>query len=129
VKAAFARYTPQVRARLLHLRALIYEAAREADVGALTETLKWGQPAYLPTRQRIGTTVRIDALKDDNARYAAYFHCQTTLVGTFRSLYRDVFAFEAERALILRTEDEPPDAALKHCFALALTYHARGRAA
>ncbi len=85
VKAAFDAYPTRLRAGLLGLRQLIFATARETEaVGTLVETLKWGQPAYLPSKPRIGTTVSIDALKSSEPKYAMFFHCQTTLVATFR---------------------------------------------
>ena len=63
VEAAFAAYPKPLRGRLLTVRSLILGTAREiAGVGPLVECLKWGQPAYLPARPRIDTTVRLDAL-------------------------------------------------------------------
>ena len=123
VKAVFDAYPARVRAPLLKLRALILAAAKEtAGVGALKETLKWGQPAYLPVKPRTGTTVRIDALKNGDG-YAAFFHCQTTLVSSFRERYGARFSYEGNRALVFPVDRKIPEKALKHCFAMALTYH------
>ncbi|MGI9414318.1 MAG: hypothetical protein ACR2PM_11650 [Hyphomicrobiales bacterium] len=48
VRAVFDSYPKQTRDRLLALRGLILDtAARTEGVGALEETLKWGQPSYL----------------------------------------------------------------------------------
>ena len=48
VAAAFATFPVPVRDRLLHVRDLIFDTASQTDgVGALEETLKWGEPAYL----------------------------------------------------------------------------------
>lgn len=126
VAEVFAAYRPAPRPSLLALRALIFETAEEQlGKGGLIETLKWAQPAYLPAKARMGTTVRIDAVKGDPDRYAAYFHCQTTLIDRFRDLYPDEFTFEGNRALLFQRGEKLPRPALKHCLALALTYHAR----
>jgi hypothetical protein len=75
VAKVFAAYPSALRPALLALRGLIFEAAdAQLGTGGLIETLKWGQPAYLPVKPRTGTTVRIDAVKSDPERYAAYFH-------------------------------------------------------
>jgi hypothetical protein len=121
VKAKFAAYRAKVRSSLLALRTLIYETAAEtAGVGTIVETLKWNQPAYLTMRPQSGSTIRIDATADG---FAMYFHCQTSLVETFRRLYPDALVFEGNRALRFREGEAIPVAALKHCIALALTYH------
>ena len=110
------------------LRGLIYSVAdTNDDIGAIIETLKWGQPAYLPKRAGRGTTIRIDALKNSVDRYAMYFHCQTSLVVDFRERYGDLFAYETNRALLFSTGRKPPEKALRHCIALALTYHLRSK--
>ncbi len=128
VKAVFDAYPAGLRAQLLKLRQLIFVTAAETDdVGELVETLKWGQPAYLTERPRTGSTIRIDAVKGQAKSYAMYFHCQTTLVSTFRELYSDNFVFQGKRALLFSLDDKIPQDALKHCIALALTYHSRPR--
>ena len=122
VRAAFDAYPREVRADLLALRELIFEAVAETDaVGPLVETLKWRQPAYLPARPRTGTTVRIDAL--DGRRYAMFVHCQTTLVSRFRETYPDLFRFDGKRAILFSHGESLPREELKHCVAMALTYH------
>jgi hypothetical protein len=127
VKAFFDSRPAPLRDALLGLRGLILAAAAETPgVGPLVETLKWGEPAYLPRTPRTGTTVRINAVKGALDRYAAFFHCQTTLVESFRLLYPDQFRFDGNRAVILSLGEKVPEAAFRHCVALALTYHRSG---
>jgi len=124
VAAVFDDYPEDVKARLLRLRALILEtAARTEGVGVLEETLKWGQPSYLTPGTKSGSTIRIDQLKSADGRYAMFFHCQTTLADTFRELYPGEFRIERNRAIVFDTDDAIPEEALRHCIALALTYH------
>jgi hypothetical protein len=128
VEAVFAAYPPRVGARLLELRGLILQtAAKTPGVGALDETLKWGQPSYLTKETRSGSTIRIDRVKPaastGQERYALYFHCQTTLVSTFRQLYSDELDFDGNRSILLDAGRPLAKAALRHCIALALTYH------
>ena len=124
VAQRFADYGDDVRSQLTAVREPIFEVAAETEaVGPLLETLKWNQPAYLPKTPRIGTTVRIDAVKGQPGSAAVYVHCQTSLIDTFRHLYRDRFQFEGNRAVIVSGHSQPQRAALKHCIALALTYH------
>lgn len=126
VAAVFDAYPGPARERLLALRRLILDTAAETDgVGRVEEALKWGQPSYLTPETGSGSTIRIDAVRGDPERYAIYFHCQTDLVETFRRLYPRHFSFEGNRALHFRAGDELPEAELKHCIALALTYHSR----
>lgn len=126
VAAAFDAFPAPARARLLELRALILgTAAATQGVGRIEETLKWGQPSYLTPETGSGSTVRIDAARGEPDRFAAYFHCQTDLIATFRRLYPDRFEFEGNRALTFRAGEPLPVEELRHCIALALTHHAR----
>ncbi|MBV9981700.1 MAG: DUF1801 domain-containing protein, partial [Bradyrhizobium sp.] len=59
-------------------------------------------------------------------QYAVYFHCQTNLVETFRELYPEL-RYGGNRSILLDAADDPPEAALRHCVALALTYHLNRR--
>lgn len=124
VDAVFRAYPPPLRKKLAAVRRLILDTARKMEgVGAIEETLKWGQPSFLTSQSGSGSTIRIDSLKSDPQRYALYFHCRTNLVSTFRNIYPEIFRYEGNRAIILRGDDALPEEPLRHCIALALTYH------
>ena len=127
--AVFSAYPNPVKAKLLALRRLIFDTAKTTKgVGALEEALKWGQPSYLTTESKSGSTIRIDQVKAEAGRYAVYFHCQTDLVETFRELYPEL-RYGGNRSILLDAGEKLPEAALRHCVALALTYHSRKRKA
>lgn len=122
VRAKFEAYPPPVRKKLLRLRRLILETARELDLlDTVTESLKWGEPSYLA---KGGSAVRIDYKPDAPDRYAVYFQCQTSLVATFREIHQDALEFEGNRAIVLRRSAALPVGRLRHCISLALRYHA-----
>lgn len=124
VEARFRALPEPLRLPMLRLRQTILDvAAGRSEIGPLTETLKWGEPAWLPSRPRTGTTVRADALKGSATHYALYVHCQTSLIETYRRHYPGEFSYDGNRALIFTTEREPPAEPLAHCIAFALTYH------
>jgi len=128
IEAVFNAYPRQLKARLLALRRLILETAKATPgVGALQETLKWGQPSYLTAETKSGSTIRIARVKSAANQYAIYFHCQTDLVETFRGLYPTEFCYGGNRCMLFDATDKPPEAALRHCMALALTYHLNRR--
>src|SRR6266480_2723205 len=129
VDAVFNAYPKPIKAKLLALRRLIFDTATTTTgVGALQETLKWGQQSYLTTETKSGSTIRIDRIKSAADQYAVYFHCQTDLVETFRGLYPEL-SFGGDRSIVLNAQDELPEPALRHCVALALTYHLNKRKA
>ena len=124
VEAVFEAYPAAVRRRLLRLRAMIFDvASRTPGVGTIEETLKWGQPSYLTAESKSGTTIRIDQVKSAPGRVALYVHCQTTLIETFQRHYPDTLKCEGNRSVVFDPDEEIPAAALRHCIALALTYH------
>jgi hypothetical protein len=126
VDAVFGAYPEPLKTKLLALRRLIFDTAKiTKGVGALEETLKWGQPSYLTPETKSGSTVRIDQVKP-SGQVAVFFHRQTNLVETFRELYPEL-SYSGNRAILLDAEDKLPEPALRHCIALALTHHVRKR--
>lgn len=124
VVAVFDSRGPDVRRRLLYLRQLILETAEETGVGAIEETLKWGQPAYLTSETRSGSTIRVAPTGPGSKYdYAMYFICNTNLVEAFEDLFGDVFTYDGNRALLFNAGDEVPESELRECVAMALTYH------
>jgi Domain of unknown function (DU1801) len=126
VTAAFSAFPAGVRARLLEVRDLIFEtAAAIGSVGPLTETLKWGEPAYLTQATGSGSTIRLGWFRPSERACAVLFNCRTTLIDDFRSQFPDVFAYEKNRAILLDAGEPLPEAALRSCLGMALTYHRR----
>ena len=123
VAEIFQAYPKHMRVKLAFLRQLVFDVASETEgVEEVEETLKWGEPSYVA---KGGSTIRIDWKASAPDQYAMYFHCKTTLVETFKELYRDKFKFEGNRAIIFSVKDDIPVEELKHCIAVSLTYHSR----
>ena len=128
VRAAFDAFPPVARHRLREVRAMIFDvAAADAGIGAITETLKWGEPAYLTEETRSGSTIRLGWPKGDPAHAAIYFNCRTSLVGDFRALSGNAFVYEGNRAVLLPVEAGFDREALMTMLGMALTYHAAKR--
>jgi Domain of unknown function (DU1801) len=126
VAAAFVEFPEHVRERLLEARDLIFETAADIEsVGPLTETLKWGEPAYLTEATGSGSTIRLGRARLSERECAVLFNCRTTLVDDFRERFPDVFAYEKNKAIILDAHKALPSTALRSCLRMALTYHQR----
>lgn len=121
VKAVFNRYPDTVQKQMERLRALVLEVATEVgEIKSLEETLKWGEPSYLAKK---GSTLRMDWKSKVPNQYALYFKCTSQLVPSFRTVFKDVFTFEKNRAIVFQLDDKLPEAELKQCIKAALTYH------
>ena len=121
VKKAFDAYPNNVCNKMMFLRQLVLDTAKEIDeIKNIEETLKWGEPSYLT---KAGSTIRMDWKKSKPDQYAMYFHCKTKLVDTFKEIYKDKFNFEGNRAIVFNIKDKISVNELKHCISLSLTYH------
>lgn len=130
VAAIFASYPPRAQKKLLALRQMIFDVAkRTPGVGALEETLRWGQPSYLTTHSGSGTTIRLDQEHKQPGQLALYVHCQTTLVADFKAAHGDALQFAGSRAVLLAEAGSLPRAALRRFIEMALTYHQKGASA
>lgn len=126
VASAFDAYPPAIRRKAMAIRKLIFEtAARTAGVGRLTETLKWGEPAYLTEASRSGTTIRLGWKAARPDELGIFVHCQTTLIANFRRLYAGELQFDGNRAIVLERQARLPGTILRDCIRRALTYHLR----
>ena len=124
VARIFASYPANVRRKLLAIRELIFSSASSIEgVGNIEETLKWGEPAYLTSMSKSGSTIRIAWKKSAPLQYAMYFNCQTNLIDTFRTLFRSEFKFEGNRAIVFDVSEKVRTDSLRICIAAALTYH------
>jgi len=128
VASVFDACDDDTRNGLLGLRELILRTAAETEgVGSITETLKWGEPAYLTTKTRSGTTIRIAPAKPDaDHDLAMFFICHTNLVDRFEGLFGDSLTYDGGRALLFNAGDDVPEAELRACIEMALTYHLGG---
>lgn len=128
VAAVFNSYPTALRSRLLHLREMILDVAAATEgVGPVEETLKWGEPSYLTSQSRSGSTIRIAPYRKLADKYAMYLNCKTTLLETFRELYGDELNLQGKRAIVFDIKEDIPTEPLRHCIALALTYHLRSK--
>ena len=93
VAGVFKTYPREIRKQLMSVRRLIFETASATEgVGELEETLRWGEPAYLTTQSKSGTTVRLGWKKSNQSQYALHFHCQSRLIETCKTLFPDRLA-------------------------------------
>lgn len=125
VTAAFDNFSADGRVVLLKVRDLIFHtAAINPIIGNLTETLKWGQPAYLTEASKSGSTIR---LGEQDGHGVIYLNCKTTLIDTMCDIYPDTFTYQGTRAVRFPLDQPLPNNALAHCIEMALTYHRNKR--
>lgn len=118
----FNNYPDKSRKALIQIRELIYDvAANIPEVGELEESLKWGQPTYSTLRTKSGSPIRIDTFGED--KIAIFFHCQTSLVESFRTMFHTSLEFSKNRAIVIDPNKEIQTNELALCIEMALTYH------
>ncbi|MDQ7084591.1 MAG: DUF1801 domain-containing protein [Sulfurovum sp.] len=123
VKNKFDDYPADIRQKLLELREIIYDVAKdETSIQNIEETLKWNEPSYITKN---GSTLRIDWKKTKPNQYSMYFNCKTKLVETFKEIFSDRFTFEGNREMTFQKDSVIDLEALKYCILLSLTYHDR----
>lgn len=115
--AIFADMPEAEAAGLLKVRDMIYAEALRLGVEPIEETLKWGQPAYVPPKKS-GTTIRLGLL---GGKAALFVHCQTNIIEQARELFGGVAEFSGNRALLLGGDAR----AVTQVICAALTYHRR----
>ena len=124
VAAVFDSYPQRIRTKLMFLRHLIFDTAASMEgVGEIEETLKWGEPSYLTSKSKSGSTIRIAWKKSQEEQYSIYFKCTANLVPAFKEKYPKEFRFGGNRSIDFNIDSEIPVKELKSCIALALTYH------
>ncbi len=122
VKNAIEAVPAPERKVLLRLRSLILDTWTATGIDApLIETLKWGQPAYLPGRKGIGTTLRLGVAKTGEA--ALFVHCQTTLIDELHEMFPGTFRTVGNRSVLFRADEGVQDDKLGQFMLRALTYH------
>jgi len=122
VASKFQVVDASARKRLLELRGLIFDVAMDLpEIGELVETLKWGEPSYLPKKKAVGTTVRIGPSKFKD--YALFVHCQTTLIDDFRHMFPNDFYYEGSRGIHFDADQPLDKDRLRLLISNALTYH------
>jgi Domain of unknown function (DU1801) len=120
IQTKFSSYPLAAQKQLEEVRRLILAVAEENALGVVEETLKWGEASYLV---KGGSAIRIDWKPKDPDVIKVYFHCQTSLIETFREIYRQEFDYEGNRAIVLPLTSAVASGPLKHCLQLALKYH------
>lgn len=122
IAAAFDIPDRQARNGLLTLRDMIFEVADGLpQIGKVEESLRWGQPAYLTSDTKSGTTLRLGVPKTSG--FAVFVHCQTTLISDYCAAFPDTKNTEGNRALLFDSTDEIDPNKGNWFIRQALTYH------
>ncbi|NQY42781.1 MAG: DUF1801 domain-containing protein [Legionellales bacterium] len=124
VEEKFYTYPKDIKDKLLSIRKLIFKVAESLDgVGKIDETLKWGEPSYVTSETKSGSTIRMDWKMKNPDKIMVYFNCKTTLVYQFKEIYGDLFEYEGNRAIVFNRNSKIPVDEISYCISMALTYH------
>ncbi len=119
IQQQISSYPGAAQAKATELRALILAVASQLEK-PVEETLKWGEPAWLVPG---GSTVRMQWSRKAPDALALHFTCKSSLVETFREIYREELSFGGNRTVWLSLQEPLPTALLQHCVSLAFRYH------
>ena len=127
VDAILHTYPTKARTRLKQVRRLIYQVARETpEVGTLTETTKWSEPAYLTEQTKAGVTLRMAWKAKRPDEYALFVNCQSGVLDTLRTINPELVC-EGNRAIWFDLNQPCPEDDIRLCAQIALTWHANKR--
>ena len=120
------RWPTPVQQRLLSMRGAFHDVAAAAGIGPLEESLKWGQPAWRPSRARTGSTLRLNWSETTASMLLAYVDCKTDLATQMQIRFPEIPS-DGRRELRFSLDRDDDDAIwqLAH---LTFTYHAAKRA-
>lgn len=105
------------------LRTSVHDAAKAAKIVTLTETLKLNEPARLPQKSGIVSTLRTSWSAKRPDALGVFLNFNSTLPETMRSLYPAIFVLDGKRSIYLPLNAPFPADALHRCAHLTLTYH------
>ena len=124
VEKVFEDFPLDIREKLLTIRSLIFSTAKKTKgVGFIEESLKWGEPAYLTSETKSGTTIRLGYKKKNPNSFSIFVNCNTSLIDTFDELFGDKFEFIGNREIVFHKNDQLPTKELEECIRIAFTYH------
>ena len=117
---AFDAFPQPARDTLLSLRTMIYDIAATLPVGKIEESTKWGQPSYATPDTKAATPIRLGLSKSGEP--SIFTHCQSTVMGDFRTLAPPTLRFDGNRAVHLPVDDAAVLDELVPLIRAALTY-------
>ena len=112
-------YPKNAQQRFGEIRSLIFDIAKNNELGEVTETLKWGEPSYLC---KTGSTVRISWREKDPDNIGIFFNCNTKLVETFKEVFQDNLSYEGNRVVVVPLKRKLPQD-IESCLLMTLNYH------
>lgn len=122
VAAAFDAFPTEGRKIALVLRDLIFDVAQHTpEAGDVEEALRWGQPSYLTSKTKSGSTLRIGTTKAGHV--AIFAHCATTIISTYAQTFPGDDRIEGNRAVLFASADDIVPERLRLLIRHGLTYH------
>lgn len=113
-------WPPQAQERFCQLRDLILAACPDTD---LIETLKWGEPAWLPAKRGVGSTLRVAWKAARPDQIGLFVNCKTTLCARVQEIYPKSFSYDGHRALRIDLSGPVDVQAIDHLARLTFHYH------
>ena len=127
ITQTIASWSPDAQAACRSCAALFDSVAAEAGIGALDNSLKWGQPSWRPIKPRTGATLRLGWSNAAPDTLSIYVDCKTNLAARFSDIYPAIVN-DGRRMISFSMPLDGQQTALRHLAAMTFTYHLRKRA-
>lgn len=122
VQVVLSTWPDTAQRHLLAIRDILFDVAAQSDVGALDESLKWGQPAWRPRAPRTGSTLRFGWSAQNPAALMAFVNCRTDLAGQMSTRFPNAYDNDGRRSLAFDLATPLPDPAIRTLAHLTFTY-------
>ena len=123
IQAATTDYPEAVKATFAKIREMILDEADRLGAGPMEETLKWGEPAYLTSVTKSGSTIRLAWKPTDPDNCNIYLNCNTDLVARIKTEFPDAFKTTGNRCIHIPLGETLPELPIRAVISMALTYH------
>ena len=124
IEDIYNAFPSPIKIKCLQLRRAIFDiACNDPKIGIIEETLRWNEPAYIPSQSKSGSMIRIQHNPNKPYDFALVFLCSTTLIAQFKEQYPNIFTFGGNRTLEFMAAQPLPMSEINNCILQALTYY------
>ena len=127
IRQAYYKFPKSMQTKMLEVREIIFEIAKNNKIEKINEILKWGDPIYQTSRSKNGTPIKIIYKKSMETNFSLSIISTTNLIEKFKQTYPKTFYFNGDREVIINTNKKIPRKEIYYFIELALTYKEKNK--